>query len=1058
MWSGGMLALILVLASGVARAAPDAAAWAFDLLARVEQWQSAGPLEFLSEATKDQPISIATQARIQKSYGRLPMHFEPNLGQTADEVKYVARGPGYTLFLTADEAVLALRPGRPASDRADPRHPRRPFDPAMMTPNDASAVPGAVIRTRLEGATRNPAPQPEGMEKLPGISNYFLGNDPAQWRTHVPHYQRVRYPNVYPGIDLVYYGNPQRLEHDFIVAPGADPAVIQLAISGAEQATVNAEGDLVLTVPGGEIIQQAPKIYQIIDGQPQAVAGRYVLREVAPGAPPTVNVAAAEPAPPPLWVGFEVAQYDSKRPLVIDPVLVYSSYLGGSDGEGGYAITVDSAGHAYVTGSTRSIDFPTVNAPYPYLSGSRDAFIFKLNADGSAAVYSTYLGGSDEDWGEGITVDGAGNAYVTGATRSIDFPTVNAPYPHFQGGYSDAFVFKFNADGSAAVYSTYLGGSDEDWGEGIAVDSAGHAYVTGSTYSTDFPTVNAPYPYLSGSRDAFIFKLNADGSAAVYSTYLGGSDSDWGAGIAVDGAGNAYVTGDTYSDFPTVNAPYPHFQGGYSDAFIFKLAANGSAAVYSTYLGGSDEDWGYAITVDGAGNAYVTGSTYSTDFPTVNAPYPYLSGSRDAFVFKLNADGSAAVYSTYLGGSDSDWGYAIAVDGAGNAYVTGATRSIDFPTVNAPYPHFQGGYSDAFVFKFNADGSAAVYSTYLGGSDEDWGEGIAVDSAGHAYVTGSTYSTDFPTVNALYSYFEGLDAFIAKIADTTQATLLAGLTSAGRIYYTLDRATWVNIPGQLSQLQVGDLNGDGQADLVGLTSAGKIYYTLNRSTWVNIPGTLAQLVVGDLDGNGYADLAGLTSAGNIYYITNPAFLYFSPVVWQKIPGQLSQLQVGDFDGDGQADLAGLTDAGRIYYTLNLNTWVNIPGYLSRLVTGDFNDDGRDDLAGLTSTGRIYYTLNRSTWLNIPGYLSRLVAGDLDGDGQADLAGLAGDGTVWYTTSFSTWTRIPGQLSRLVAGDFNNDGRDDLAGLTDAGRIYYTLNRNTWVNIPGQLYRLADDPD
>ena len=246
MWSGGMLALILVLASGVARAAPDAAAWAFDLLARVEQWQSAGPLEFLSEATKGQPISIATQARIQKSYGRLPMHFEPNLGQTADEVKYVARGPGYTLFLTADEAVLALRPGRPASDRVDPRHPRRPFDPAALTPNDASAVPGAVIRTRLEGATRNPAPQPEGMEKLPGISNYFLGNDPAQWRTHVPHYQRVRYPNVYPGIDLVYYGNPQRLEHDFIVAPGADPAVIQLAISGAEQATVNAEGDLVL--------------------------------------------------------------------------------------------------------------------------------------------------------------------------------------------------------------------------------------------------------------------------------------------------------------------------------------------------------------------------------------------------------------------------------------------------------------------------------------------------------------------------------------------------------------------------------------------------------------------------------------------------------------------------------------------------------------------------------------------------------------------------------------------------------------------------------------------
>ena len=332
-----LLALVLALMGSTARAESDpAAAWAFDLLARVEQWRPTGPLDFLP-GDKDQPVPTAAQARIQAGYGRLPMHFEPNLGQTADEVKFVARGPGYTLFLTADEAVLALRPSRPASDRADPRHRRRPFDLAAMTHDAAPAVPGAVIRTRLEGATRNPAPQPEGLEKLPGISNYFLGNDPTKWRTHVPHYQRVRYPNVYPGIDLVYYGNPQRLEHDFIVAPGADPAAIQLAISGAEQATVNAEGDLVLKVPGGEVVQQAPKIYQVINGQQQAVAGRYVLRDTAPGAPPTVSVAAAEPAPQPLLVGFEVAQYDRKQPLVIDPVLVYSTYLGGSDYDFGTA-------------------------------------------------------------------------------------------------------------------------------------------------------------------------------------------------------------------------------------------------------------------------------------------------------------------------------------------------------------------------------------------------------------------------------------------------------------------------------------------------------------------------------------------------------------------------------------------------------------------------------------------------------------------------------------------------------------------------------------------------
>ena len=284
LWSG---LLVLLLVGGVARAEPDSAAWALDLLARVEQWRPSAPLDFLPGMAQEQTVPVAAQARIQAGYGRLPMHFEPNLGQTADEVKFVARGPGYTLFLTADEAVLALRPSRPASDRADPRHRRRPFDLEATDPRRrARRYAGAVIRTRLEGATRNFAPQPEGLEKLPGISNYFLGSDPAKWRTHVPHYQRVRYPNVYPGIDLVYYGNPQRLEHDFIVAPGADPAVIQLAISGAEQATVNSDGDLVLKVLGGEVVQQAPKIYQVIDGQPRAVTGRYVLRDVAPGIRP----------------------------------------------------------------------------------------------------------------------------------------------------------------------------------------------------------------------------------------------------------------------------------------------------------------------------------------------------------------------------------------------------------------------------------------------------------------------------------------------------------------------------------------------------------------------------------------------------------------------------------------------------------------------------------------------------------------------------------------------------------------------------------------------------
>ncbi|MEA3276877.1 MAG: SBBP repeat-containing protein, partial [Pseudomonadota bacterium] len=439
---------------------------------------------------------------------------------------------------------------------------------------------------------------------------------------------------------------------------------------------------------------------------------------------------------------------------------------------------VDSAGNAYVTGQTYSADFPTVNALYSNFVGHLDAFVFKLNANGSAPIYSTYLGGSDWDSGEGIAVDSAGNAHVTGSTYSADFPMVNALYPSILG-FSDAFVLKLNAGGSALVYSTYLGGTETSLPfisvgesvEGIAVDGAGNAYVTGWTNAEDFPTVNALYPDFSGGvyhGDAFVSKLNADGSAAVYSTYLGGMSDDFGHGIAVDGAQNAYVTGWTRStDFPTINALYPDFGGGAftANAFVFKLNADGSSPFYSTYLGGSEYDSGSDIAFDSAGNAYVTGSTQSADFPTVNALYPNLSGSSDAFVFKLNADGSAPIYSTYLGGSDYDYGSGVAVDGAGNAYVTGSTYSADFPMVNALYPSYAGGSHDAFVFKLNAGGSALIYSTYLGGSDWDEGNDIAVDSAGNAHVTGETQSTDFPTVNALDPNLSGTrDAFIVKIA------------------------------------------------------------------------------------------------------------------------------------------------------------------------------------------------------------------------------------------------------------------------------------------------------
>ena len=796
------------------------------------------------------PPDPSTQARIESGYGRLPMHFEPNLGQHEAAVQFSARGLGYQIFLTPDEAVLVLRSGQAApsaidqaaaaataaltwptegveaaipSDRTalvatttptpttpgavatpdpgaapglardahpylqDPAHQPRPGTGRVdATPPDGA--PSAVVRMRLAGAARNVAPKIEGLERLPGHSNYFLGKEPAQWRTQAPHFGKVKYSAVYPGIDLVYYGNPQQLEYDFVLAPGADPGLIQVAFEGARQVRVAANGDLILSLTGGELVQQAPRIYQDIDGERRLVEGRYVLRS-AEG-----EAVAFQPdaAPNPARIGFQIASYQPELPLVIDPVLIYATYLGGSSYDYGSAIALDGEGNAYVTGFTPSADFPTTHdVAYPNSRGSYDAFIAKLNADGTALVYATYLGGSQEDYGVGIAVDGAGNAYVTGSTFSDDFPTSgDAAYPAFRGGENDVFIAKFNADGTALVYATYLGGSSYDYGSAIALGGEGNAYVTGYTDSGDFPTtLDAAYPISRGGDDAFVAKLDADGTALVYATYLGGSQEDYGVGIAVDGAGNAYVTGDTYSsDFPTRLAPYPNLLGS-SDAFVTALPPNGTTLVYATYLGGSSYDYGSAIALDGEGNAYVTGSTDSDDFPTtLDTAYPnFQGGINDAFIAKLNTGGTVLVYATYLGGSDSDNGKAIAVDTAGIAYVTGDTYSSDFPTHSAPYPNLLGS-SDAFVTALPPNGTTLVYATYLGGSSSDSGGGIALDSVGNAYVTGSTDSDDFPTTPGAFK--EGLsyaDAFISKIG-LGGDLLLVSRTGAGSGRVTSDPA------------------------------------------------------------------------------------------------------------------------------------------------------------------------------------------------------------------------------------------------------------------------------
>jgi len=715
----------------------------------------------------DFQAKVARQARLAGSYGKIPLSFEANQGQTDARVKFLARGPGYTMFLTGDGVALELQDSGPriqdSGSRAKPFEAlgalQRTTDEGRRTTDHGRRTTNHVLRLKLLNANQHATVA--GASELPGKSNYFIGNDPKKWRTNVPTYARVKYEGVYPGVDLVFYGNQRQLEHDFVVAPGADPGRISLRLEGSKKPSVDAEGNLAIGVEGGEVRFERPLIYQEGNGTRREIPGGYVLkgaREVA----------------------FKVEAYDPTKPLVIDPVLAYSTYLGGSTSlrDNGNAIAVDSSGNAYVTGVTSSSNFPTTAGAFQIsLAGTGNAFVTKLNPGGSALVYSTYLGGTSVDEGYGIAVDSSGNAYVTGQTNSSNFPTTAGAFQTtlvaLSGSYN-AFVTKLNPSGSALVYSTYLGGSSYDKGLGIAVDSSGNAYMTGSTVSTNFPTTAGAFETsLAQGENAFVTKLNPSGSALVYSTYLGGSREDWGTGIAVDSSGHAYVTGLAHSsNFPTTAGAFQASLAGGFNAFITKLNPGGSALVYSTYLGGSGDDIGDGIAVDSSGNAYVAGYATSTNFPTTAGAFQTtLAGSSNAFVSKLNPGGSALVYSTYLGGTGGESGDGIALDSSGNAYVTGWTESTNFPTTAGAFQTTLAGSSNAFVTTLNPGGSALVYSTYLGGSSNDVPSGIAVDALGNACVTGRTNSSNFPTTAGAFqtSLAGTLNAFVAKFENTPRA-------------------------------------------------------------------------------------------------------------------------------------------------------------------------------------------------------------------------------------------------------------------------------------------------
>ena len=720
------------------------------------------------------------------TYGKLPILFESNRGQADPAARFIARGNGYAVYLTQHETLIALSRQSKLDRGATP-----------------STITQTVIGMRFAGA-RKSAPL-TGERKADSISNYFLGPDPAHHITDVPHYSAVRQSGIYPGIDAVFYGNQRQLEYDLVVAPGADPRAIRLSFTAARKVSIDRAGNLVLQGATGDVIQHKPVIYQEQDGERKTVAGSYIKRGRE--------------------VGFQIAAYDKRLPLIIDPVVSYATFLGGVKNDSGQAIAVDAAGNAYITGYTSSPKFPAAN-PIDRRIGhnEQDAFVVKLNATGTALIYSTYLGGSKGvDSGNGIAVDSAGNAYVAGTTTGKGFPTTTGAYQ----SVGTSWIAKLNPTGNALVYSTAIAGARIN---ALALDAGGNAYVTGWTDSTfvtttgSFQPVNAPkaqaFSYLGSFTSAFVAKLNPTGTALVYGTYLAGYGTDEATGIALDQSGSAYVTGGTNSgNFPLQNPIQAVNRGGSpfavtgqpGNAFITKLNSTGSGLVYSTFLGGGLMDIANAIAVDATGSAHIVGTATSQDFPVHNSFQPlklfdfYLNSA--AFVAKLNAAGDALVYSSLIGGDrcpapvidtclygDGDQGLAVALDSAGNAYYTGAALGERFPTLYPIQPDRRQGSNGLFVAKVAPTGQA-INIFMLGGSgiagdpqSGDFGRGIAIDGVNAVYLTGDTSSIDFPVTpgavqpTLLYNTRKdagGQDAFIAKFTSPNNSVNIT--TSANPI-------------------------------------------------------------------------------------------------------------------------------------------------------------------------------------------------------------------------------------------------------------------------------------